>query len=178
MALELVWPRPRGDAGVPGQCRMPGRHGTCSPTKLYLKVSLCRPTAPGLPIWGTRDFGTSPIFGQLSDKPLLACIYLVGVSERKAQWRIGTLMRRGSGFLLCWRRRSRSTPEVAAAPSIILDKGNLTYLKKIDGSQHPGSISLNYFAQRPFACYSANVCLYLARLLSLGWRYPLLEDPS
>jgi hypothetical protein len=36
---------------------------------------------------------------------------------------------------LCWRRRSRSTPEVAAAPSIILDKGNLTYLKKIDGSQ-------------------------------------------
>jgi hypothetical protein len=23
---------------------------------------------------GTEDFGTSPIFGQLSDKPLLACI--------------------------------------------------------------------------------------------------------
>jgi hypothetical protein len=45
-------------------------------------------------------------------------------------------------FLLCSRRRSRSTPEVAAAPSIILDKGNLTYLKKLDGSQHPGSISL------------------------------------
>jgi hypothetical protein len=36
------------------------------------EVSLCRPTAPGLPIWGTGDFGTSPIFGQLSDKPLLA----------------------------------------------------------------------------------------------------------
>ena len=93
-------------------------------------------------------------------------------------------------FVWCWRRRSLSTPEVAAAPSIILDKGNLTYLKKIDGSQHPGSISLsllleeltrcsllNYFAQRPFACYSANVCLYLARLLSLGWRYPLLGLP-
>ncbi len=62
------------------------------------EVSLCRPTAPGLPIWGTGDFGTSPIFGQLSDKPLLASICLLGVSERKAQWRIETLMRRGSGF--------------------------------------------------------------------------------
>jgi hypothetical protein len=80
-------------------------------------------------------------------------------------------------FVWCWHRRSLSTPEVAAPPPIILDKGNLTYLKKIDGSQHPGSISLNYFAQRPFARYSANVCLYLARLLSLGWPYPLLGLP-
>lgn len=37
---------------------------------------------------GTGDFGTSPIFVQLSDKPLLASTLLVGVSERKAQWRI------------------------------------------------------------------------------------------
>ena len=36
---------------------------------------------------GTGDFGTSPIFVQLSDKPLLVGILLVGVSERKAQWR-------------------------------------------------------------------------------------------
>jgi hypothetical protein len=80
------------------------------------EVSLCRPTAPGPPIWGTGDFGTSPIFWQLSDKPLLACIYLVGVSERKAQWRIGTLMRRGSGFFCAGvvarvrRRKTRRRP--------------------------------------------------------------------
>ena len=80
------------------------------------EVSLCRPTAPGLPIWGTGDFGTSPIFWQLSDKPLLACVYLFGVSERKAQWRIGTLMRRGSGFFCAGvvarvrRRKTRRRP--------------------------------------------------------------------
>ncbi len=34
---------------------------------------------------GTGDFGTSPIFVQLSDKPLLANISLCGVSEHKAQ---------------------------------------------------------------------------------------------
>ena len=32
---------------------------------------------------GNRDFGTSPIFGQLSDKPLLACIWSCGVSDVK-----------------------------------------------------------------------------------------------
>jgi hypothetical protein len=36
-------------------------------------------------MWVTGDFGTSPIFVQLSDKPLLASIFLTGVSERKAQ---------------------------------------------------------------------------------------------
>ena len=36
---------------------------------------------------GTGDFGTSPIFVQLSDKPLLVSTYLLGVSGRKAQWR-------------------------------------------------------------------------------------------
>jgi hypothetical protein len=40
---------------------------------------------------GTGDFGTSPIFVQLSDKPLLVGILLVGVSERKAQWQIEKL---------------------------------------------------------------------------------------
>jgi hypothetical protein len=46
-------------------------------------VLLCLPTAPGLPLSGNGDFGTSPIFGQLSDKPLLACINLRGVSAVK-----------------------------------------------------------------------------------------------
>jgi hypothetical protein len=32
---------------------------------------------------GTGDFGTSPIFGQLSDKPQLASIWLCGVSDAK-----------------------------------------------------------------------------------------------
>src|SRR5713226_6839448 len=40
---------------------------------------------------GTGDFGTSPIFVQLSDKPLLASVCLLGVSERKAQWQIEKL---------------------------------------------------------------------------------------
>ncbi len=51
-----------------------------------------------VPTDGTRaatvwngDFGTSPIFGQRSDKPLLASIRLRGVSERKAQWWIEKL---------------------------------------------------------------------------------------
>ena len=38
---------------------------------------------------GTGDFGTSPIFAQLSDKQLLVSIFLAGASERKAQWRNG-----------------------------------------------------------------------------------------
>ena len=44
-----------------------------------------------VPADGTRaatirngDFGTSPIFGQLSDKPLLASIWLCGVSDVKS----------------------------------------------------------------------------------------------
>ena len=35
------------------------------------EVLLCLPTAPALPIEGNGDFGTSPIYGQLPDKPLL-----------------------------------------------------------------------------------------------------------
>jgi hypothetical protein len=37
---------------------------------------------------GIGNFGTSPIFVQRSDKPLLVSIKLFGVSERKVQWRI------------------------------------------------------------------------------------------
>jgi hypothetical protein len=86
------------------------------------EATLCRPTAPGLPICGTGDFGTSPIFGQLSDKPLLASTQARGVSARKAQWRIETLMPMKKHFLWCWRRRPLVRPEVTAAPSTILDK--------------------------------------------------------
>jgi hypothetical protein len=32
---------------------------------------MCLPTAPGLPIEANGDFGTSPFFGQRSDKQLL-----------------------------------------------------------------------------------------------------------
>jgi hypothetical protein len=44
---------------------------------------LCLPTAPGLPLQGSGDFGTSAFFGQLSDKPLLACIWSHGVRAPK-----------------------------------------------------------------------------------------------
>jgi hypothetical protein len=40
---------------------------------------------------GNGDFGTSPIFGQLSDKPLLACIWLCGMSDVKNKWRVEKL---------------------------------------------------------------------------------------
>ena len=49
------------------------------------EVLLCLPTAPALPTEGSGDFGTSPFYGQLSDKPLLACTWLRGVLHRKAQ---------------------------------------------------------------------------------------------
>ena len=32
---------------------------------------------------GNGDFGTSPIFGQLSDKPALACIWVAAVPDVK-----------------------------------------------------------------------------------------------
>ena len=35
---------------------------------------------------GTGDFGRSPIFVQLSDKPRLASDGLLGVPQRQAQW--------------------------------------------------------------------------------------------
>ena len=44
---------------------------------------LCLPTAPLLPIGGSGDFGTSPFYGQLSDKPLLVLCTLLGVPDVK-----------------------------------------------------------------------------------------------
>jgi hypothetical protein len=45
-----------------------------------LRLLLCQPMAPPLPLSGNGDFGTSPFFGQLRDKPLLAYQYLCRVS--------------------------------------------------------------------------------------------------
>jgi len=44
------------------------------PNATLFAVLLCLPTAPGLPLQGNGDFGTSAFFGQLSGKPLLACM--------------------------------------------------------------------------------------------------------
>ena len=53
------------------------------PNATLFGVLLCLPTAPGLPLQGNGDFGTSAFFGQLSDKPLLACIWSHGVRGAK-----------------------------------------------------------------------------------------------
>jgi hypothetical protein len=45
-----------------------------------LPSELCLPTATELPIMGTGDFGTSPIFVQFSGKPLLASVFSSGLS--------------------------------------------------------------------------------------------------
>jgi hypothetical protein len=44
---------------------------------------VCLPTASALPTEESADFGTSTFYGQLSDKPRLACSHTMGVSERK-----------------------------------------------------------------------------------------------
>lgn len=43
-----------------------------APNATLVGALLCLPTAPALPPEKKGDFGTSPIYGQLSDKPLLA----------------------------------------------------------------------------------------------------------
>ena len=44
------------------------------PNPAQFEVLLCLPTAPALPAEGSGDFGTSPLYGQLSDKPLLVLV--------------------------------------------------------------------------------------------------------
>jgi hypothetical protein len=44
-------------------------------------VLLCLPTAPALPPGENGNFGMSPIYGQLSDKPLLAFAHSHGVLD-------------------------------------------------------------------------------------------------
>ena len=56
------------------QARSRGVLSTPHPNATLFGVLLCLPTAPGLPLCGNGDFGTSAFFGLLSDKPLLACI--------------------------------------------------------------------------------------------------------
>jgi hypothetical protein len=53
------------------------------PNATLFAVLLCLPTAPGLPLQGNGDFGTSAFFGQLSDKPVLARIRSHGVQGAK-----------------------------------------------------------------------------------------------
>jgi hypothetical protein len=53
------------------------------PNAAQFEVLLCLPTAPALPSEGSGDFGTSPFYGQPSDKPQLAFIYSRGVPNLK-----------------------------------------------------------------------------------------------
>jgi hypothetical protein len=60
------------------------------PNATLFGVLLCLPTAPALPLERERerengDFGTSPIYGQLSDKPRLAFVSLNGGAGYEAQ---------------------------------------------------------------------------------------------
>jgi hypothetical protein len=55
-----------------------GADGTRANNAL-IEVLLCLPTAPALLLEGSGDFGTSPIYGQLSDKHLLAHACVCGV---------------------------------------------------------------------------------------------------
>ena len=55
-----------------------------------VRSKLCLPMAAGLPIGGSGDFGTSPFFGQLTDKPLLVSTYISGVSDAKRNRGCGT----------------------------------------------------------------------------------------
>jgi len=65
--------------------RAPGASAddTQSRTQLNFGVLLCLPTAPELPIGGSGDFGTSPFYGQLSDKPQLAFVDSSGEADVK-----------------------------------------------------------------------------------------------
>jgi hypothetical protein len=61
------------------------------PNATLFGVSLCLPTAPGLPLQRNGDFGRSAFFGQLSDKPLLALYMMKWGLGRKAQWLVEKL---------------------------------------------------------------------------------------
>jgi hypothetical protein len=54
-----------------------------APNEAQLEMILCLPTAPALPTGRNGDFGTSPFYGQLSDKPLLGLCTLLGVLDVK-----------------------------------------------------------------------------------------------
>jgi hypothetical protein len=57
-------------------------------TPMMLSVFARDPSSPAQPTYCTGQGpegarGTSPIFGQLSDKPALACIWVIGVPDVK-----------------------------------------------------------------------------------------------
>ena len=55
------------------------------PRKIFWRISYAADSNRAANL-GTGDFGTSPVFVQLSDKPLLASIKVCVVKELKAQW--------------------------------------------------------------------------------------------
>ena len=67
---------------------------------------------------GTGDFGTSPILGQLSDKRLLACIWLCGVWIVKSNGgsKKYALIRVDEGVAAPFRCRSRLRSRSATLP--------------------------------------------------------------
>jgi hypothetical protein len=60
------------------QARTPAVPMAPAPITALIEVLLCLPTAPALLLERSGDFGTSPIYGQLSDKQLLAYGVYVG----------------------------------------------------------------------------------------------------
>ena len=73
----------------------------------------------------TGDFGTSPIFVQLSDKPLLASTKLSGVPERKVQCRI---------------EKSRITDLKARTGSFVVINGGLLLEFQFSSQPKPASV--------------------------------------
>lgn len=70
--------RPASSCGPATGCR-----GHTRPNEAQLEMMMCLPTAPALPTEGNGDFGRSPIYQQLSDKPLLVLCRLLGVPDVK-----------------------------------------------------------------------------------------------
>jgi len=54
-----------------------------APAPNAILSGVCLPTASALPAEESAGFGRSAFYGQLSDKPLLACHRTMGASERK-----------------------------------------------------------------------------------------------
>ena len=98
-------------------------HGTRTDASLFLSVIVPADgtSAAG---GGTGDFGTSPILGQLSDKQLLACIFLRGVSIVKSNRWIEeiALIRVDDGVAAPFRCRSRRS--VLTKTSVPMQRSN------------------------------------------------------
>jgi hypothetical protein len=88
-------------------------HRIRSRTSIF-RVLLCLPTAPTLPIEGNGDFGTSPFFGQRSNKLCLLCLQQMGIPDVRHKGARGSKRRTPSCRPVC---RGDQT----AAPNISLD---------------------------------------------------------